>query len=70
VACAYAGTLGPPALFGRAWFGELMRLRGDRGAKRILERERGRVFRVSWPEGAIDVDRPADLAAARRRRPA
>ncbi|MGH7287916.1 MAG: nucleotidyltransferase family protein, partial [Myxococcota bacterium] len=57
VACAYAGTLGPPALFGSAHFPALAALRGDRGAKPLL----AGAATVDFPGGAIDLDTPADL---------
>ena len=60
-ACAYAGILGVPALFARGEFGRLAVLEGDRGARDLLRERPGRVVRVPWPEGARDVDRPADL---------
>jgi molybdenum cofactor cytidylyltransferase len=63
VACAYAGGLGVPALFDRARFGELAALAGDRGAKGLIEGAREHVLEVAWPDGAFDVDRPADLPA-------
>ena len=56
VACAYAGTLGVPALFDRAYFGELADLEGDAGAKRIIERHRDVVRVVGFERGAADVD--------------
>ena len=56
VACAYAGTLGVPALFDRAYFGELAGLEGDAGAKRIIERYRDVVRVVGFERGATDVD--------------
>jgi molybdenum cofactor cytidylyltransferase len=56
VACAYAKTLGIPALFGRACFGELAGLEGDAGAKRIIERHRDVVRVVGFERGATDVD--------------
>lgn len=62
VACDYAGTLGVPALLGRDYFGELAALRGDRGAKAVLRGHEQRLTRVSWPEGAADIDTPDDWA--------
>jgi len=59
-ACAYAGTLGPPALFPRSQFGRLLRLSGDQGAKSILLEQAQHVAQVAWPEGEWDVDRPDD----------
>jgi len=60
-ACAYAGTLGVPALFAREEFHQLLALEGDRGARDLLRAREGRVVRISWPEGARDVDLPEDL---------
>ena len=61
VACAYAGTLGVPALFGRAFFGDLVSLEGDGGAKRVIERHRDVVRVVAFERGAADVDSPGDV---------
>jgi len=60
VACEYASTVGVPALFGRGRFEELLRLRGDSGARQLLRRDPDSVLRVRWPGGAFDVDRPSD----------
>jgi len=60
VACAYAGTLGAPALFSRRHFAELIRLSGDRGAKSVLEVRTAEVAQVPFPEGATDLDTPGD----------
>ena len=60
-ACAYAGTLGVPALFARGEFDRLLALQGDRGARDLLRARPGRVVRVSWPEGIRDVDSSGDL---------
>lgn len=59
-ACEYAGTVGIPALFGRAHFERLEELLGDRGAKSFLLDEPERPVRVPWPEGSVDIDTPAD----------
>jgi len=61
VACAYAGTVGVPALFDRALFAELEALEHDQGAKRILERHLSRVVRLPFEEGAVDIDTPGDV---------
>lgn len=58
-ACAYAGTLGIPAILPRRLFPELLALRGDRGAKPLLLREGAAA--LPFPEGARDLDRPEDL---------
>lgn len=60
VACTYAGTVGPPALFSRRHFADLIALRGDRGAKSVLESHQTELARVPFPEGATDLDTPED----------
>jgi molybdenum cofactor cytidylyltransferase len=59
-ACQYAGRPGIPALFGGEHFGDLMTLRGDRGAREVLERFRSRLRLVPWADGAVDVDTKED----------
>jgi len=66
VACRYAGSLGPPALFARSLFGELRALDGDRGAKALLLRDPTAVASVEFAEGALDLDTPEDYDRARR----
>ena len=66
VACAYAETLGVPALFARRIFEELRLLSDDQGAKSIILRHRAEVEAIDFPEGAIDIDTPADYARAQR----
>ncbi len=60
VASAYSDTVGAPALFSRRHFAELAALRGDRGAKSVLQAREAEVARVPFPEGAIDLDTPDD----------
>jgi molybdenum cofactor cytidylyltransferase len=66
-ASGYAGTVGVPALFARAVFGELLALEGEHGAKRVVTRDPGRVVRVELPEGECDVDTEAEWSAIRGR---
>lgn len=61
IACAWHGaSFGPPAIFPRSVFPSLERLRGDAGARALIERRRRRVLRIEMPEAAWDVDRPED----------
>lgn len=62
VASRYAGTVGVPAVLGRSHFAELLRLRGDRGARSLLQSDRS-LLAVDWPDGALDIDTPAAAAA-------
>ncbi|HEX9010315.1 MAG TPA: nucleotidyltransferase family protein [Holophagaceae bacterium] len=63
-ACAYADTLGIPAVFPARLLPDLLDLRGDRGAKAILLQEGA--ITLPFPEGAWDLDGPEDLARIRR----
>jgi molybdenum cofactor cytidylyltransferase len=60
VACSYAGTVGAPALFSQRHFVDLVALRGDRGAKPLLESRLAEVAEIAFPEGCIDLDTPGD----------
>ncbi len=62
IASHYADTLGPPAIFPRAYFAALCALSGDQGAKPLLEADAANVISVASDRAAIDVDRPEDLA--------
>ena len=59
IASAYANTLGVPALFDRSLFTELMRMPVNVGAKYLIKQHAEKVFQVSFPKGAIDLDTPA-----------
>ena len=61
VAAQYAAILGVPAIFPRAQFAALLALRGDRGARALLNRAAGGVIGVPVPSAAVDIDRPEDL---------
>ena len=60
VACSYAGTVGAPARFSRRHFADRAALRGDRGAKSVLEAREAEVAEVPVPEAATDLDTPED----------
>lgn len=65
VAPAYRRSRGNPVLFDRSLFPELLRLRGDVGARTLLAADPGRVYLVHFdltPPG--DVDTPADYRRA------
>jgi molybdenum cofactor cytidylyltransferase len=56
VLCDHGEATGPPALFGRQHFGELMALRGDRGAKAVAANHHAVL--VEFPDAAWDIDSP------------
>ena len=63
VASSYAGKRGVPACFAAEVFGGLRELRGDRGARELLQQAET----VELPEGELDVDTTESLARARER---
>jgi molybdenum cofactor cytidylyltransferase len=66
-ASVYSQRVGVPAIFPHMFFSELMQLRGDQGARLILERNSYRLVRVPMPNAADDLDTPEDLAALNQR---
>ena len=60
ITCFYNETLGPPALFDQTVFNELLQLRGNEGAKKILFHNKENIDTVSFPMGAMDIDTPQD----------
>jgi CTP:molybdopterin cytidylyltransferase MocA len=60
VGSRYSGALGVPAIFGAAYFDDLEVIAGDRGARSLLGRRGTHV--IDWPDGAVDIDLPGDLA--------
>ena len=61
VAARYGMTTGVPAIFPRSVFSDLASLRGDVGARVLLQRNPDRVVRVPMASAAIDIDTPEDL---------
>jgi len=67
-AVAYAqhkGRRGHPVGFGAELYSELVLLKGDEGARRIVARYPAFAVEVADPGVLVDIDTPADLAAAR-----
>ncbi len=61
VACEYEETVGVPALFDQAHFPELKSLRGDCGAKNIINNHLEHVVTVAFPGGGLDIDTTRDM---------
>jgi molybdenum cofactor cytidylyltransferase len=64
-----AGRRGNPVLLGRGLFKAAARLQGDEGARRLVGAlSAGELAEVEAPDAGVivDIDTPADLAAARR----
>jgi len=64
VAPVYRGRRGHPVLFGAAHFAALRTLTGDRGARALLAGAAVTEVEVEDPGVLLDIDTPADLAAA------
>lgn len=60
-ASCYEERVGVPAIFALPLFPELLEIRGDRGARQVIERHAAVVQVVAWPEGAMDLDWPEQL---------
>ncbi|WP_316739058.1 nucleotidyltransferase family protein [Pedobacter aquatilis] len=60
VTSSYSGISGTPSLFSRKYFGELLNLVGQSGAKKIIEANAGDTTTISFDQGVIDIDTPAD----------
>ena len=54
-------VIGPPAIFPRALFEELTALKGDRGARLVIEKHRQCATFVAMNNARFDLDEPADL---------
>ena len=52
-----------PAIFPRSVFADLVQLRGDLGARALIQRNPDRLVRVPMARAAIDIDTPEDLLA-------
>ncbi|MEZ5562997.1 MAG: nucleotidyltransferase family protein [Gammaproteobacteria bacterium] len=64
-AAEFDGHPAPPAIFPRAVWSQLHLLRGDQGARALLESAAQRTA-VAMPSAALDVDTPAELARLER----
>jgi molybdenum cofactor cytidylyltransferase len=67
VASRYAGTVGIPALFHRSCFAEFRNLADEDGAKGLIAADPSRVAYLEFPDGALDLDLPADVEAWRKK---
>jgi molybdenum cofactor cytidylyltransferase len=63
VTCNYGEAIGPPALFHRSLFNELMQLKGDAGARKVIQQHNDDVATVLFTKGKIDIDTIEDYEA-------
>ncbi|MGY3212733.1 nucleotidyltransferase family protein [Mucilaginibacter sp. HD30] len=60
IASSYNETMGPPVLFDKEFFEELLMMTGNDGAKRIIQKHLKAVVETPFPLGAFDIDTPED----------
>ncbi|HYM94536.1 MAG TPA: nucleotidyltransferase family protein [Chitinophagaceae bacterium] len=60
VASNYDDKLGTPALFHKVFFNELMELKGDTGAIKLIKQHEDLVTSVAFPKCIIDIDTKKD----------
>jgi len=60
VASYYKNTMGVPVLFDKLFFPELLALKGQEGAKKLLLQFEQEVAAVPFPLGEVDVDTRED----------
>jgi molybdenum cofactor cytidylyltransferase len=65
VATGYAGIAGVPAVFAPEFASELLALRGDRGARVVIEAHRTVTRVVTFEDAAVDIDSEDDLRKLR-----
>jgi molybdenum cofactor cytidylyltransferase len=63
IASRYGDTIGAPALFHKQFFSELMELKGDAGAKKIITKNSSLLATVPFQKGSIDIDTIDDYEA-------
>ncbi len=60
VASSYSGTAGVPALFSRTFFSNILMLKDEQGAKKLIEQFPEQVHKVEFLKGNIDLDTSED----------
>jgi molybdenum cofactor cytidylyltransferase len=61
IASGYNDTAGPPVLFDKKYFDDLLLLKGHEGAKKLLLQHPEDVFIIQFPLAGIDIDTMEDF---------
>jgi molybdenum cofactor cytidylyltransferase len=69
VASKYKDGFGVPAIFRRTIFEELLDIKGDQGAKTIIEKHQEKTLFVELAQNSVDLDTPEDINAFKKMRP-
>lgn len=65
VAASYAETLGTPVLFHKKYFEIILELKGQQGAKKIINNYTDDTASIAFENGKIDIDTPEDYKKLR-----
>ncbi|MDP5029397.1 MAG: nucleotidyltransferase family protein [Paraglaciecola sp.] len=65
ISARYNNVVGAPCIFPRSYYIHLSELRGDKGAKSVLEHFANHVVTVDIPNAQFDVDTPEDFKKAK-----
>jgi len=60
-ACSYNGNVGVPAILSKDFFPQLLELKGDVGAKKIMMQNKDHVQHINFKDGSFDVDTEDDV---------
>jgi molybdenum cofactor cytidylyltransferase len=60
IACAYKDTIGVPVLFDRLFFPDLLAVRGQSGARKVIEQNMDSAVTIPFPMGYVDIDTEED----------
>jgi molybdenum cofactor cytidylyltransferase len=60
VSCSYDDNFGTPALFHQSFFPALMKLTGDKGARKLISENQDKATTVPFPEGITNIDTVSD----------
>ena len=66
VATKYMDTVGVPTIFGKKHFDELIALKGDSGAKKVINKYKDDVVFLNNSEGVLDIDTEEDYLRAKK----
>ncbi|HVW13823.1 MAG TPA: nucleotidyltransferase family protein [Mucilaginibacter sp.] len=69
IACTYEGVMGTPVLFSSRLYDQLLVLRGNAGAKKIIQANKDKVATVTFELGATDVDTIGDYESLINKNP-
>jgi len=61
VASQYNEVLGTPALFNQSFFNQLLKLKGDSGAGKLIKQNLKQVAVVPFENGFLDIDTQEDI---------